>query len=284
MADPLIPVTALRLRHGHGETLLAADFAGQAAQDDQLRWWHNRAVHDPFGVVRGLGVRRENGTIVVEPGLAYDRHGRELILRTELRIALPADPQKYRLVLGYRAAAGPGGPVRLCWSPMARPLGADGVPLATGDGTAFAVPRSRPIAAPRIGHGVTQPGLSGWEFWREPLEGQDRLVGMQLRVDTSASGFTAVPCYFVQFTGGLWSPGAPGFLTVPLQHIAEPSRNSFLYRVLVPVFVATTDLTDEAAERIFVGFLQIIATTIFWTGIQQHADDPSTPTTRTGDR
>src|SRR5690349_19972937 len=135
MADPLIPVAPLRMRHDSGEALLGEDCAGQAAQDDQLRWWHNRAVHDPFGVVQGLGVRLQDGVAIVGPGLAYDRNGRELISRAERRITIPAEPQKYRLVIGYRATGVADGPVRLAWSPRTRPLGADGVPLALGDGT-----------------------------------------------------------------------------------------------------------------------------------------------------
>ncbi|GGN58759.1 hypothetical protein GCM10010112_12790 [Actinoplanes lobatus] len=270
MADPLIPVAPLRMRHDPGEALLGDDFAGQAAQDDQLRWWHNRAVHDPFGVVQGLGVRFENGVAIVGPGLAYDRNGRELISRAERRITIPAEPQRYRLVLGYRATGGADGPVRLAWSPRTRPLGADGVPLALGDGTVFAPPRARPIAAPRIGHGVVLPGSNGWRVWREPLAGEQRLVGLQLRVDTSASGFTAVPCYFVQFTGAMWGPEVPDFLTVPFEHVAEPTRDGFTYRLLIPRFVRITSPAGEDPEELFGSFFRVIQSSLVWTGVQQH--------------
>ena len=75
MADPLIPLAPLRLRHGQGESLSGRDFSDQAAQDDQLRWWHNRALHRAYGVAQGLEVdlASEPGTAVVSPGLAYDQ-------------------------------------------------------------------------------------------------------------------------------------------------------------------------------------------------------------------
>ena len=83
MAEPLIPVAPLRLRHGHGERLLRHDADGQDAQDGQLRWWHNRAVHRAYGVVQGLGVRfdtvargRARGTAPRRPAAPAGGSGR----------------------------------------------------------------------------------------------------------------------------------------------------------------------------------------------------------------
>ena len=53
---PLRRVSPERLQHQTGEALLRRDFADQAAQDDQLRWWHTRALHGAWGISEGLSV------------------------------------------------------------------------------------------------------------------------------------------------------------------------------------------------------------------------------------
>src|SRR5262249_23851380 len=45
-----------RLRYWQGQMLRSRDFRDQAAQQAELRWWHNRALHNAYGVVAGLGV------------------------------------------------------------------------------------------------------------------------------------------------------------------------------------------------------------------------------------
>ena len=64
----------------------------RAAQDEarEMRWLHNRALHD-WGVVSGLAARGERGasSVRVEAGLAHDEVGRELILGGAVDLEVP---------------------------------------------------------------------------------------------------------------------------------------------------------------------------------------------------
>ena len=253
--SPLVPVEPQRLRHGRGEALLRRDFADQAAQDDQLRWWHARALHQAFGVVTGLGVTIAPvggvDTAQVEPGLAYDAHGRELLLDRPAQVPVPADGTALVLVIGSAAAepgcdpppggvcrderAGAGGVV-LRWVPRAELSLRDGVPLtATGTATPFSAPRARPLARPRIGHGTTIPGETAWRPWVKVFPDEQVLrLGIQVEVDTSAAGFTTAPCYFTQVTGSMWTPEVPLVLLLPFGHVAQAAKDRFTFRILAP--------------------------------------------------
>src|SRR5689334_14739644 len=94
-----------RMRYWQGQKLRARDFSDQVAGEAQLRWWHNRALHNTFGVREGFklfsvepGTNAQAAiepgvplaTILVQPGLAYDGFGRELILQTVLLVPVPA--------------------------------------------------------------------------------------------------------------------------------------------------------------------------------------------------
>lgn len=69
-----------RLGYRQGQMIRSRDFRDQQEIEDQLRAWHNRAVHDAYGiaesVLEGLEVREETVNqrpgVVVESGAAYD--------------------------------------------------------------------------------------------------------------------------------------------------------------------------------------------------------------------
>jgi len=240
-------------------------------------------------VAQGLEVdlASEPGTAVVSPGLAYDQQGRELILRTERRLAVPPGPHLYRLVIGYRAVGGPGGAVVLGWVLPGRPVAQAGVPLASSDGTAFTRPRARPIAAPRIGRGVVNAAItSAWDPWTETFADGRRQIGIQRWIDTSAAGFTATPCYFIQYTGPLWltSPFIRRALDLPIQplhHITDATKDGFLFRMLMPLTFVTFNARRSRAAGIpaSAGPVQTTDTFLIWTGIQM---DPAPSALRPG--
>lgn len=240
MADPLLPVDPLRLRHSRGEALLGRDFADQSAQEDQLRWWHNRALHRAYGVTAGLEVTfippppATPDVAVVAPGIAYDCHGRELILDQPRRIPVPAGTETRYLVLSRHAGAASG--VTLRWLPPDTAATSDGVRLtATGpDAPVVNPPQARPMARPRIGRGATIPGATAWQPWVEAIREPPWNLGVQVEIDTSAAVFTAAPCYFAQLTGRLWHSTNPLLLLVPFDHIAKPSKDRFTFRLLMP--------------------------------------------------
>lgn len=85
-----------RFQYWQGQTLRSDDLNDQFALDAQRRWWHNRSLHNAFGIVFGLDLaevpKGDDGKsrvkvskdkhrrlcVTVQPGLAYDCRGREL--------------------------------------------------------------------------------------------------------------------------------------------------------------------------------------------------------------
>ncbi len=278
MTDPLHPVDPLRLRHIHGEALLGRDFTDQSAQDQQLRWWHNRALHRAYGIVSGLDVTFQNSVVTVAPGLAYDRRGREL--RLDRRRTLEAPPGTgLHLMLMWHPSE-PGG-VTLYWLPRDAAAHSDGVRLAVDDAENPAA-QVRPLARPRIGRGATIPGATAWTPWTEELHGDEWYLGFQVEVDTSAAGFTDVPCYFTQITGSIQitaSTLAPLKNAVQLfvpsfDHIARMSKDGVTVRLLMPwlnvfKFTAPPNFFDLLEE-----FRSLASTTVAvtWIGIEQRSE------------
>jgi hypothetical protein len=142
-----------RLRYWHGQELRSRDFRDQITIEAQLRWWHNRALHNAFGVRYGLTVssviaEEKLVAVRVDCGVAYDCFGRELILQTRREIPLPvpgSTPASLTLLIRYKEALGKKGMASVCtaggfatqleqpeflWKPSAGVEVSDGVPMA----------------------------------------------------------------------------------------------------------------------------------------------------------
>ncbi len=296
-----------RLRYRQGQMLRSRDFRDQVAIEAQLRWWHNRAVHNIFGVGFGLKVSpvingKDLTAVSVTSGLAYDCFGRELILQNsrevKLPVALPQGVDKMTLLIRYKESAqfpkrnqtsgvclpGQRSPFQeepdFLWKASGRIEVRDGVPLALVNyGTVgkpsldeeFAAPISRPFARPRIASGATIPGSTAWEVW----EKQGITIGFQVRIDTSAAGFTEAPCYFAWLQGPLWNQNGEGFLLAPFDHIDEPSINGFVFRLWMPTLTTLkVKTTSEDFKNKFLFFAQKQGLFVCWLGIQPpHGDD-----------
>jgi hypothetical protein len=65
----------------NGERLFAEDLQGLEGFNREMRWLHNRSLHQP-GIGNGFAVRGRKGdrTVTVEPGYAIDAQGREIVL------------------------------------------------------------------------------------------------------------------------------------------------------------------------------------------------------------
>ena len=217
-----------RLRYYQGQMLLSKDLRDQQSIESQLRAWHNRALHNTFGVARGFGVGlavspdAANNIVIVETGLAYDCFGRELILQRRKSVPLPSDVDELLLLIRHKdgrrilspcdlpgaCLSGAKAPIDLelefIWKPAKLATARDGVPIARAlpvgkAGAAleldpdFSAPRSRPLARPRVAQGATIPGATAWEIW--PLSPQAELpeavASLQVRIDASSAGFTS---------------------------------------------------------------------------------------------
>jgi hypothetical protein len=274
MPEPLRPVEPVRLRHRHGEALLGRDLTDQGDQDDQLRWWHNRALHRASGVITGLDVVLSGGVATVGPGLAYDGRGRALLLEQAREIAVPDGDPGRALVLS-RAAGG----VDVCWVSREAAASCDVVRLATDDDADHPTngrPQTRPIARPRIGRGATIPGATAWQPWVERINDEVWQLGIQVTVDTSTAGFTAPPCYFAQVTGSLWDPRLPALLLVPFDHVAAAGRDRFTFRMLMPWLYLLAGVSRQPDFRdAFRGLAQITELAVTWIGIQHITGGPA---------
>lgn len=248
---PLRRVAPERLRHESGEVLLGRDFAEQAAQDDQLRWWHTRALHGAWGIAEGLNVSgvTPGGTAKLSAGVAFDLFGRELVLDQIQRVPVPETADEFVLVISYdRPSADceppsglcissfvPASGVRLAWLLRRSFSPAAGVPLAilNEDDTCpppFARPYVRPHARPTIGEGVVTISSQDFTPWREKLVGEPQQLGWEFAVDTSAAGFTRLPRYFAEITIPVTNAPPDLIYVVGRYHLAEARRDRFLIR------------------------------------------------------
>lgn len=129
-----------------GQRLFAEDMQALEGFDREMRWLHNRSLHQP-GIGNGFAVRGRKGDrkVTVEPGYAIDADGREIVLIENEELDVPpvaseknGEPVFYDLVVSYpddaalevaETRAGvcmPRGAVRLrekpvfCWVRLAR--------------------------------------------------------------------------------------------------------------------------------------------------------------------
>jgi hypothetical protein len=100
-----------RVQFFEGQRLFAADLQGLEAQARELRWLHNRSLHQP-GVGNGYGVTGKKGdkVVTIYPGYAIDALGREIVLTGPLQEPVPplsddgtGNPIVYDLTVSYRA-------------------------------------------------------------------------------------------------------------------------------------------------------------------------------------
>jgi hypothetical protein len=70
-----------RLQFFDGQRLFASDLQGIEAFNREMRWLHNRSLHQP-GVGSGFAVHGKKGdrTVTLGPGYAIDSRGREIVL------------------------------------------------------------------------------------------------------------------------------------------------------------------------------------------------------------
>lgn len=318
-----------RLRYWQGQALRSRDLNDQMAFEDLVRIWHTRALHQAYGVREGLevGLALTEPAVIVSPGLAFDARGRELIVGGQRQLPLPEIPASgLILALSYResGASCSRDLSTVCWpdnAPVDRathfswllperfdPRQAVALArLMPGPvlAPAFSAPRARPLAKPRIGHGSTIPGNTAWRLWEREIENsffgegqgsrQVQVLGLEVDVDTAATGFTAAPCYQAWVEGDLWNPdlidligqrfeNAQFSVNTPLLrlgaglallqllelrfgHVHQPTATGFTYRLWFPQ-ISKWRLSQSLFE-----YLLLLAhegeLIVSWIGIQE---------------
>lgn len=140
-----------RLQFFDGQRLLAGDLQGLEAFNREMRWLHNRSLHQP-GIGNGFAVSGKKGErdVKIGPGYAIDRDGREIVLLQDqiepippvasnqdgspvvfdLTVSYPGDADLEEVETRQGICSQPGGAVRMkeepifCWVE----LGVDGQP------------------------------------------------------------------------------------------------------------------------------------------------------------
>ncbi|MEJ2750764.1 MAG: hypothetical protein P8183_23085, partial [Anaerolineae bacterium] len=74
-----------------GQTLFADDMQTVEAFNREMRWLHNRLLHQTGAIGNGYAVQGNKGdrVVVIGPGLALDHEGREIVLLEELSEPVP---------------------------------------------------------------------------------------------------------------------------------------------------------------------------------------------------
>lgn len=287
-----------RYEYWQGQMLRSSDFQSQLADTAQHRWWHNRALHNAFGVYQGLTASPlvtsgDLSGVGIALGVAYDCFGRELIVDTPQNINLPVNvpPGSLKMLLLVRyesqtdasaqsiqeicwSNAGTQGTVSFVWLPEDQVRLHDGVALARvvytngrpSLDTTFVPPGARPIARPKIASGATVPAATAWEPWTIDTPhflqtGVSRLlpteVGVQVRVDTSAAGFTQTPCYFASLGGPLLNSTSGLLLPDMFTSLADESPSGFTFRMWFPPPVVVLEIAHPH-DTFPIGGFQVI--------------------------
>ena len=109
-------------------------------------------------------------------------------------------------------------------------------------------------------------------------------IGVQTRIDTSAVGFTGVPCYFASLQGSVWNPQLQQLVPAIFPSIADESITGFTFRLWLQIpqfyvvelaFEENTGVSAPAAEFAFVSdpsdfflFAQRQELYVSWIGCQ----------------
>jgi hypothetical protein len=229
-----------------GQRLAAADLNDAATVQRELRWLHNRSLHN-WGIGLGFAVQGATGDrqVQVNPGYALDCRGREILLTETLTKAVPAragdaggNPVIYYLVAAYpddsvlvalerrQGECGADGAVRLqeraaiYWKAQGEQTVETGLEIVLAQATVqncqLAAPLSleqrrsaRPSQHPTVAAGATPAGSTPWELWTvQSDDGSNVVLGVRTAVDTSEARFGSTPEYQAQLRGPRFLAGS----------------------------------------------------------------------------
>ena len=98
-----------RFQFFNGQRLFASDLQGADDFNREMRWLHNRSLHQP-GIGSGFAVygKKEDREVVIAAGYAVDSLGREIVLTNTLTLQVPpvasddsGEPVFYDLAVSY---------------------------------------------------------------------------------------------------------------------------------------------------------------------------------------
>jgi hypothetical protein len=298
-----------RVQYWQGQMLRAQDFLNLQGVEAQRRWWHNRAIHNTYGVAEGLMATLVPAAVptgvCVSPGVAYDAFGRELILERSQTIPLPSNVPTgmigaMSLLIRYMPPSRrmhPDEISEVCWTAPGSVVAgtaefvwklgdnlnpAEGVsvyavyyspaPTLKGSDPYYVRISAEPLARPLLVSGATVPGNTPWQFWSAPPSPNDPspLIGVQTWVDTTTAGFTDVPCYFAWIEGPLFNAQSLWLLPALLPNIADASITGFTFRMWLPPPPVTYGFAFHARRELLANLnLNLVPASLFNLFAQQ---------------
>jgi hypothetical protein len=223
-----------------GQRLTAADLTAVQSYHRELRWLHNRSLHN-WGIAFGLAVTGLRGerTVRIQPGYALDCKGRDLILSESLEMPIPPEagdgsggPVTYYLTASYaedadltpetrNGACGSSGAVRRPEEPIIRWQNPDDnsgdsrftqgidVVLASikvqncqllADISGSERRDAVPAQQPYVASGQSKAGKTQWRLW-QPNDDGELTLGIITTVTTTDAGFRTTPRYQAHVIG-----------------------------------------------------------------------------------
>ena len=264
-----------------GQRLTAADLVNAQTYHRELRWLHNRCLHN-WGIVLGFAVTGKRGqrSVQVQAGFALDCKGRELILTEGLEMAIPAvagapdgGSASYYLTVSYvkdeklTAEMRVGmckteGAVRRSEKPLLRWQDPDGdfqhgrdVVLASiqvencqlaANVSAAERRDAIPAQQPYVAAGQTTVGETTWQLWPN----DEDPVGVSTMVNTASAGFRVTPRYQAHVVGDRFYAPEPDSDDVDVQvpivvdgyaQVIAPTAVSFELVVTLPQGLVVSD-------------------------------------------
>ena len=90
----------VRPRFFEGKILSAEDFQAEQEYHSNKRRMHNRCLHG-VRVACGLEVELRKNKVHIEPGMALDCQGNEIVVSEPIRLSLPSRKRRFFLTLAY---------------------------------------------------------------------------------------------------------------------------------------------------------------------------------------
>lgn len=270
-----------RIRFFPGELLTADDLTALDGNNRELRWLHNRTLHN-WGIGFGLDVLGNRGdtSVTVNPGYAIDVDGREIILSSPVQQPIPAVPggssgsaATYYLVANYiddadepteeqrsAVACAPGGAVRLgndpaiLWKTVAQLnsgidviLGQVAVQNCVLSGAVLTAVRRNAVAASQFSLAAGEIDVQDiqWTAWTQGAVN----IGFTAKIDTSAAKFQSTPQYMAQIIGSR-SLANPAVVVADFVSIANESPAGFTLQLALPALsgdINPTAITDPVS-------------------------------------
>lgn len=223
-----------RVTFFEGQRLLAGDLNDAATIQRELRWLHNRSLHN-WGIGLGFAVSGDKGDrqVQITPGYALDCRGREIILTEAISKAVPARAGRtvYYLVAAYpgdtqltvleqrRGECQSIGAVRwqeraaIYWKAQGEQSVESGMEIVLAQATvedcqlaaslSLAQRRSARVSQqPLVVAGTSPKGQTPWELWTVQLNNADDVrLGVKVQIYTEEARFGATPEYQAQLRG-----------------------------------------------------------------------------------